>query len=123
MRYRPHPSTVRAQYIELSRTAAFKRWRKRQWLRQFSLCVYCLRPTPYDDTHVDHCRAVAVGGSNSKLNLLIACSTCNLEKSAQVLTRPYEYLVRTRLLPLFILYELWAFLVLLVTATYTTPKI
>lgn len=122
MRFRPHPTVIRAQYNELRQTAGFKRWRRRQYLRQWSLCCYCLRPTPWTVMHCDHVRAVAVGGGNGYSNFMLACGPCNMEKSAQVLTRPYELWVRLRLLPLAALYELWAFLVLLVTGLYTVPE-
>lgn len=122
MRFRPHPTSIRAQYLQLRETAAFKRWRERQRRRQFGRCAYCFGSLRVRGEHCDHVRAVAVGGSNGYWNFVLACAPCNLEKSAQVLTRPYEWLVRLRLVPLILLYESWALLVLFIQAFYTVPK-
>lgn len=121
MRFRPSPQLVRLEYEQLRTTSSFKRWRARQYKRQFGFCAYGLHRLGRG-YHCDHLRAIGVGGSNSYFNLILACSRCNLFKSDKVLTRPYEVLVRVRLLPATIVYELWALLVMFIQAFYTTPK-
>lgn len=48
-------------------------------------CQYCGRSAPEVELHVDHLIPVARGGTNSTINLLAACDSCNLSKQAQLL--------------------------------------
>lgn len=43
-------------------------------------CYWCLAPTKRGERHVDHIRALAMGGEHSAGNLRIACIECNLLK-------------------------------------------
>jgi 5-methylcytosine-specific restriction endonuclease McrA len=43
----------------------------------YAHCIYCGKYSYY---HIDHKIAIALGGSNSRRNLVIACRTCNLSK-------------------------------------------
>jgi hypothetical protein len=49
-------------------------------------CQYCGATPPGAILHVDHITPVAGGGGNDIDNLITACSTCNLGKSATPLT-------------------------------------
>lgn len=44
-------------------------------------CQYCGRKPPEVVLHVDHVMPVAEGGDNDEMNLVTACSDCNLGKS------------------------------------------
>jgi len=46
------------------------------------VCAYCGRTPPDALLHVDHITPVALGGTDDMANLITACSTCNLGKSA-----------------------------------------
>ena len=57
---------------------------------QIGLCFYCCKRLN-DNYHVDHLIPIALGGSNSPENIVIACPTCNLQKNS---IDPTEFLVR-----------------------------
>lgn len=46
-------------------------------------CQYCGKSAPEIVLHVDHIKPVAEGGDNDILNLVTACSDCNLGKGAR----------------------------------------
>ena len=48
-------------------------------------CQYCGKKPPEAVLHVDHIVPVAEGGSNDVLNLVTACSDCNLGKGKRLL--------------------------------------
>src|SRR5690625_2952755 len=48
-------------------------------------CQYCGRSAPEVELHVDHLIPVARGGTNEQINLLAACTDCNLSKQAMLL--------------------------------------
>src|SRR5262249_35183563 len=53
--------------------------------RDGSTCQYCGRRAPHVVLHVDHVKAVAIGGTNDPDNLIAACSVCNIGKGARSL--------------------------------------
>jgi hypothetical protein len=64
------------------RVGLSKRTRFEIFKRDGFKCVYC-GATPVDrPLHVDHVEAVAEGGDNDPANLVTACDSCNLGKSA-----------------------------------------
>jgi hypothetical protein len=63
-----------------------KRVRFEVFKRDKFTCGYCGRHPPDVLLHVDHITAVANGGTDDPLNLVTACSDCNLGKAAVRLT-------------------------------------
>lgn len=59
-----------------------KRTRFEVFKRDGFKCQYCGATPPGALLHVDHIIAVANGGGNGKDNLITACQSCNLGKSA-----------------------------------------
>lgn len=51
-------------------------------------CQYCGRTPPDIVLQIDHIRPVADGGDNDEMNLITACSDCNVGKSAKRLDKP-----------------------------------
>lgn len=49
-------------------------------------CVYCGKRASEAQLHVDHVHPRCKGGSDDPLNLVTACSFCNLSKGAQTIT-------------------------------------
>lgn len=49
-------------------------------------CQYCGRSVPDVVLHVDHIKPVAEGGTNEIINLITACSDCNLGKGKRELS-------------------------------------
>jgi 5-methylcytosine-specific restriction endonuclease McrA len=47
--------------------------------RYGGVCVYCGAP----GKHVDHFLPIALGGTNTEENLVVACATCNCSKGAK----------------------------------------
>lgn len=54
--------------------------------QQAKICYWC--GSKCDAFHVDHYQPLAKGGTHTADNLVIACPTCNLQKSAK---DPYEF--------------------------------
>lgn len=65
---------------------------ERLMMLQRSRCAYCRTKIGPADAHVDHIVPRALGGSNSRRNLQLACASCNLSKSA----KPPEVFARER---------------------------
>lgn len=58
------------------------------WLsKQHKICYWCNKKCD-DDFHIDHYLPLSKGGLHKIENLVIACPTCNLTKSAK---DPYKY--------------------------------
>lgn len=53
-----------------------------QYERQRGCCFWCHEKVG-NDYHVDHVMPLALGGSNSKENIVIACPVCNRSKAAK----------------------------------------
>lgn len=71
----------------MERKALSKRTRFEVFKRDGFRCAYC-GSTPNDGPlHVDHVVPVAEGGANEPSNLVTACASCNLGKSAVPLGR------------------------------------
>lgn len=64
------------------RSPISKRKRFEVFKRDGFACQYCGAVPPRALLHVDHINPVALGGDNSEDNLITACETCNLGKSA-----------------------------------------
>lgn len=64
------------------RVAVAKRVRFEVFKRDKFACQYCGRKAPDVVLHIEHVKAVKHGGTNSLLNLITACSDCNLGKGA-----------------------------------------
>lgn len=122
MRFRPSPQLVRQQYIDLRSTAAFKRWWKRQYRRQWGLCVHGFHRLQVGHIHTDHLDAVANGGTNSFLNFALSCSSCNLLKGSRRLTTPYLLTIRSRLVLTALAYEGLAIVVVICRCFYSVPR-
>ncbi len=56
------------------------------------VCQYCGATPPSVILHVDHIHPVAMGGKDDQDNLITACESCNLGKSATPLSRIPESL-------------------------------
>jgi 5-methylcytosine-specific restriction endonuclease McrA len=63
---------------------------KTQYVRQEGRCYWCDEETGRH-YHVDHVIPLARGGSNGPENIVIACPSCNLRKSAKL---PHEFAER-----------------------------
>jgi len=90
---------TRKEFELLKLTRAFKKWRKLQRLRQGDRCFYeplkdkikwardckgsLIGLGPY---HVDHIKAIWHKGTNDYENLVLACSNCNQNKRAKIIT-------------------------------------
>ena len=68
------------------RKAISKKVRFDIFKRDLFTCQYCGAHPPKVILHVDHIVPVAEGGGNEDTNLITACDTCNLGKSATPLT-------------------------------------
>lgn len=64
-----------------------------QFQRQKGKCYYCKKKLA-QGWHADHVTPLSKGGSNTIENIVIACQTCNLHKSAKL---PHEWLENGRL--------------------------
>jgi hypothetical protein len=71
----------------LTRRPLSARTRFEVFKRDEFTCQYCGRKAPDVALHIDHIVAVANGGTDDAMNLLTACSDCNLGKSAVPLDR------------------------------------
>lgn len=74
-------------YYGWKKAPEFRKWQKRQFLKQGGLCWYCQVFLPYTKVNVEHKLARSLGGGNNKNNLVLACSSCNREKGSKVLSR------------------------------------
>lgn len=63
---------------------AIKTWRKQWRSMAFVLCHWCKQTFAPDDCHADHVIPLSRGGPHSLSNLVIACATCNVRKSARM---------------------------------------
>lgn len=68
------------------RKSLSKKTRFEVFKRDGFVCQYCGATPPSVILHVDHIHPVAEGGENDMDNLITACSSCNLGKSANLLT-------------------------------------
>ena len=59
--------------------------------QQDKVCFYCLDDC-VDDFHLDHFKPLSRGGVHECHNLVIACCSCNLRKSAQ---DPYKFMLNS----------------------------
>jgi 5-methylcytosine-specific restriction endonuclease McrA len=60
--------------------------RKRFHVAQDGLCFYCRAPMQIEDSTFDHLLPLALGGMDRIDNLILACRSCNSEKSHGLLT-------------------------------------
>lgn len=67
-------------------TAISKKKRFEVFKRDGFTCQYCGDTPPKAILHVDHINPVSKGGKNDMDNLITACDSCNLGKSANLLT-------------------------------------
>lgn len=58
-------------------------------------CQYCLRTLPENCLQVEHIDPVSKGGSDSLLNLTLACESCNQRKADLWLEEPGRSLLLT----------------------------
>lgn len=70
----------------MSRKQLSKSIRFEVFKRDGFCCQYCGATPPKSVLHVDHINPVALGGENDMDNLVTACQSCNLGKSARPLT-------------------------------------
>lgn len=68
------------------RKALSKKVRFEVFKRDSFTCQYCGKSSPQVILHIDHIKPVKNGGDNSILNLVTACDSCNLGKSANELS-------------------------------------
>jgi len=59
--------------------------------KQNHACYYCGTPLVKGNTHLDHYVPISKGGAHSIGNVVFACCTCNLTKSAKVPTSPLVF--------------------------------
>lgn len=71
----------------MARKPLSKRTRFEVFKRDQFTCQYCGAHPPQAILHVDHIVAVANGGDGDMSNLVTACSSCNLGKSAKPLNQ------------------------------------
>ena len=69
-----------------NRKSISKKLRYEVFKRDGFCCQYCGRSSPQVMLHVDHIKPVAAGGDNNIMNLITACSDCNLGKGARSLS-------------------------------------
>jgi 5-methylcytosine-specific restriction endonuclease McrA len=74
------------EYHSLRKNPQFKKWVRRQFLKQGGLCWYCGDWLQMTRQNIDHKTARWLGGKNNKNNLVISCSTCNKDKGAKPLS-------------------------------------
>lgn len=68
------------------KTAAFKRWRRYQYLvKQRGLCYYCHKPIK-GVWVTDHVQPLFRGGTSTYKNLVVTCWNCNQKKGIKLLT-------------------------------------
>jgi len=79
-------AAIRKQISKKARFDIFK--------RDGFVCQYCGATPPGVILHVDHVTTVAMGGKNDPDNLITACESCNLGKSATPLSSIPESLSR-----------------------------
>ena len=48
-------------------------------------CVYCNKSVEFGGDTLDHIIPLSRGGTNDKMNLTIACKSCNCKKWAKIL--------------------------------------
>ncbi len=74
------------KYLEWKKTDSFRRWKRKQFLKQGGLCWYCDCYLPFTRVNVEHKTAISLGGKNNKNNLVLACSSCNKAKGSKHLS-------------------------------------
>ena len=83
------PSTLkrkREAFERKKKTAAFKRWRKYQYLvTQKGVCFYCSKPI-IGVWVTDHVIPLFRGGTSRYSNLVVTCWKCNKEKGIKILS-------------------------------------
>jgi len=68
------------------KTAAFKKWRRHQYLvKQKGLCYYCGKPIS-GVWVTDHVKPLFRGGTSAYSNLVVTCWKCNKEKGIKILS-------------------------------------
>lgn len=81
------PSTLKRKrdaFERKKKTAAFKRWRRYQYLvAQKGRCFYCHLPIR-GAWVTDHVVPLFRGGTNAYINLVISCWTCNDRKGIKI---------------------------------------
>lgn len=75
------------EYLRWKKTAAYDRWKRKQFLRQGGTCYYCDQPLKGIKQNNDHVVPKIRGGSNEPKNLVIACWECNRDKYTKLLSR------------------------------------
>lgn len=72
--------------LKWQKTEEFQKWRKRQFLEQGGTCYYCDEILKGMRQNIEHIVPKSRGGTNSKSNLVIACSKCNKDKGTKILS-------------------------------------
>lgn len=63
-----------------------KKVRKELWEEQHGHCCWCDKPMALEDATIEHIRAKADGGTDDKINLQVACESCNNERGRRLNT-------------------------------------
>jgi 5-methylcytosine-specific restriction endonuclease McrA len=91
------PSVISLKdYVKVSRRPAFTRFNV--FLRDEFTCQYCYKPFPTPELTFDHVIPRSLGGQTQWINVVTACSNCNLRKANKyikesgmhILKQPFE---------------------------------
>lgn len=77
---------IQKEYLSWRKTDGFRKWQRRQFLKQGGTCYYCDQPLMGVRQNVEHIRPKSKGGDNRRSNLVLACSNCNKEKYTTLLS-------------------------------------
>jgi len=68
-----------------------KKRRNRIYKNRLHVCYYCEVPLTFEKATVDHLTPVSKGGTNDSMNLVLACRSCNMEKSDMTENKYWEF--------------------------------
>lgn len=87
---------MKGRLVMAKRKPISKKVRFEVFKRDSFTCQYCGKSAPEVVLHVDHIKPVKEGGTNDIINLVTACSDCNLGKGAKKLSDSSEVMKAKR---------------------------
>lgn len=85
--------------FEKRQRALAKELRKSRWWKEQLVnakCFYCQRDLEAPEITMDHVLPIAKGGQSTKGNVVVACKTCNTQKSHLTIFEWEEYLKKAK---------------------------
>lgn len=67
--------------------------RRELFQRKRGRCEYCKQTMAFEDSTLDHWVPKAMGGTNQRNNLILACEGCNNKKASMT---PWEWMTRDK---------------------------